>query len=67
LAVTLFVGVPSAYALHVQGGRLSRIVEEIITLPLAIPGLERVGSELNRKGFPNRTEHDSSSGPGGGR
>jgi putative spermidine/putrescine transport system permease protein len=39
LAVTLLVGVPSAYALHVRGGRLSRIVEEIITLPLAIPGL----------------------------
>ena len=39
LAVTLVVGVPSAYALHVRGGRLSRIVEEIITLPLAIPGL----------------------------
>jgi putative spermidine/putrescine transport system permease protein len=39
LAVTLFAGVPSAYALHVRGGRLSRIVEEIITLPLAIPGL----------------------------
>jgi putative spermidine/putrescine transport system permease protein len=39
LAGTLVVGVPSAYALHVRGGRLSRIVEEIITLPLAIPGL----------------------------
>ena len=39
LAVTLVVGVPSAYALHLRGGRLSRIVEEIITLPLAIPGL----------------------------
>src|ERR1700759_774021 len=39
LVVTLMVGVPSAYALHVRGGRLSRIVEEIITLPLAIPGL----------------------------
>ncbi|MGA7809837.1 ABC transporter permease [Bradyrhizobium sp.] len=39
LAVTLLVGVPAAYALHVRGGRLSRIVEEIITLPLAIPGL----------------------------
>jgi putative spermidine/putrescine transport system permease protein len=39
LAVTLVVGVPSAYALHVRGGRVSRIVEEIITLPLAIPGL----------------------------
>jgi putative spermidine/putrescine transport system permease protein len=39
LAVTLVAGVPAAYALLVRGGRLSRIVEEIITLPLAIPGL----------------------------
>src|SRR5262249_46707712 len=39
LAVTLLAGVPAAYALHVRGGRLSRIVEEIITLPIAIPGL----------------------------
>src|SRR5258708_31687327 len=28
LAVTLVVGVPAAYALHVRGGRLSRVVEE---------------------------------------
>ena len=39
LVVTLVAGVPAAYALHVRGGRLSRVVEEIITLPLAIPGL----------------------------
>jgi putative spermidine/putrescine transport system permease protein len=39
LAVTLLAGVPAAYALHVRGGRLSRLVEEIITLPIAIPGL----------------------------
>lgn len=39
LAVTLMVGVPAAYALHVRGGRLSRVIEEVITLPLAIPGL----------------------------
>lgn len=39
LAVTLIVGIPAAYALHVRSGRLSRIVEEIITLPLAVPGL----------------------------
>ncbi|MBB1093224.1 ABC transporter permease subunit [Rhodopseudomonas palustris] len=39
LAVTLLVGVPAAYALHVRGGRVSRLIEEIITLPLAIPGL----------------------------
>ncbi len=39
LAATLVIGVPAAYALYVRGGRLARIVEEIITLPLAIPGL----------------------------
>ncbi|MGC2777508.1 MAG: ABC transporter permease subunit [Bradyrhizobium sp.] len=39
LAVTLVVGVPAAYGLYVRGGRLARVVEEIITLPLAIPGL----------------------------
>jgi putative spermidine/putrescine transport system permease protein len=39
LAVTLLVGVPAAYALHTHGGRWSRIVEEAITLPIAIPGL----------------------------
>jgi putative spermidine/putrescine transport system permease protein len=39
LFVTLVVGVPAAYALNVRGGRLSRAIEEIITLPLAIPGL----------------------------
>jgi putative spermidine/putrescine transport system permease protein len=39
LGVTLLAGVPAAYALHIRGGRLSRAIEEIITLPLAIPGL----------------------------
>jgi putative spermidine/putrescine transport system permease protein len=39
LVVTLVVGIPAAYALNVRGGRLARTVEEIITLPLAIPGL----------------------------
>jgi putative spermidine/putrescine transport system permease protein len=39
LVITLIVGVPAAYALHVRGGRLSRAIEEVITLPLAIPGL----------------------------
>ncbi len=39
LAVTLLAGVPAAYALHVRGGKVSRMIEEIITLPLAIPGL----------------------------
>jgi putative spermidine/putrescine transport system permease protein len=39
LAATLLIGVPAAYALYVRGGRLARTIEEIITLPLAIPGL----------------------------
>jgi len=39
LIVTLIVGVPAAYALHLRGGRFARLIEEIITLPLAIPGL----------------------------
>ena len=39
LAVTLLIGIPAAYALHVRGGRMARAIEEIITLPLAIPGL----------------------------
>jgi len=39
LVVTLLAGVPAAYALHLKGGKLARAIEEIITLPLAIPGL----------------------------
>lgn len=39
LAVTLVVGIPAAYALYLRNDRVSRTVEEIITLPLAIPGL----------------------------
>jgi putative spermidine/putrescine transport system permease protein len=52
LAVTLVVGVPAAYALHLRGGRLSRVVEEVITLPLAIPGLAiALGLLLTYSGF----------------
>ena len=39
LVVTVIVGMPAAYALHRRGDRLARAIEEIITLPLAIPGL----------------------------
>ena len=39
LAVDLLIGVPAAYALVRRGGRLSRIIEEFVTLPVAIPGL----------------------------
>jgi putative spermidine/putrescine transport system permease protein len=39
LVVTLLIGIPAAYGLHMRGGRLARAIEEIITLPLAIPGL----------------------------
>ncbi len=39
LGVTLVLGVPAAYALARNPGRTSRILEEFISLPLAIPGL----------------------------
>src|SRR5579862_8349659 len=52
LAVTLVAGVPAAYALHLRGGKLSRMIEEIITLPLAIPGLAiALGLLLTYGGF----------------
>lgn len=39
LFLTLLIGIPAAYALVRRGGRFARIVEEVITLPVAIPGL----------------------------
>lgn len=39
LGVTLLLGVPAAYALARSPGRVSRIVEEFVSLPLAIPGI----------------------------
>ncbi|OKO71077.1 ABC transporter permease subunit [Bradyrhizobium sp. NAS96.2] len=39
LALTLLIGVPGAYALARKGGRFARAVEEIVTLPVAVPGL----------------------------
>jgi putative spermidine/putrescine transport system permease protein len=39
LVATLLIGIPAAYALYVRGDRWSRFIEELITLPLAIPGL----------------------------
>ncbi|MBN9671924.1 ABC transporter permease [Roseibium aggregatum] len=39
LVVTLVIGVPAAYALARNPGRLSRVLEEFISLPLAVPGL----------------------------
>lgn len=39
LLVTLAIGVPAAYALARNPGRLSRAIEEFISLPLAVPGL----------------------------
>jgi len=39
LILTLAIGVPGAYALVRRGGRFARIVEEVITLPVAIPGM----------------------------
>ncbi|WP_274425298.1 ABC transporter permease [Chelativorans sp. YIM 93263] len=39
LFFTLVIGVPAAYALARNPGRLSRVLEEFISLPLAVPGL----------------------------
>lgn len=39
LVLTLILGVPAAYVLARNPGRVSRVLEEFISLPLAIPGL----------------------------
>lgn len=39
LAVNLLVGVPAAYVLARWRGRLTRLIEEVLILPVAIPGL----------------------------
>lgn len=39
LVVTLMVAVPAAYVLNRRPSPLTRAIEEIVTLPLAIPGL----------------------------
>lgn len=39
LAVTLVLGVPAAWALVRKPSRMARLVEEVVTLPVAIPGL----------------------------
>ncbi len=39
LACTLVIGIPAAYGLARNPGRMSRILEEFISLPLAVPGL----------------------------
>ncbi len=39
LVVTLIVGVPAAYVLARYPSRLGRLFEELVTLPIAIPGL----------------------------
>lgn len=39
LGVTLLIGVPAAYVLTVRQSWLTRLIEEVVTLPVAIPGL----------------------------
>jgi putative spermidine/putrescine transport system permease protein len=39
LAVTLVLGIPTAYVLAKKSGRVARIIEEFLVLPIAIPGL----------------------------
>lgn len=39
LVVTLVIGVPAAYVLAKSHNRLTRLVEELLVLPIAVPGL----------------------------
>lgn len=39
LIATLIIGVPAAYVLAKNPGRVSRTIEEVVSLPLAVPGL----------------------------
>ena len=39
LVVTLVLGVPAAYALARAQSRWTRLIEELLTLPIAVPGL----------------------------
>lgn len=39
LVLTLLIGVPAAYALTKAPGRLARVIEEVVALPIAVPGL----------------------------
>jgi len=39
LVMTLLLGVPSAYVLAKKQNRLTRMIEELLVLPIAIPGL----------------------------
>jgi putative spermidine/putrescine transport system permease protein len=39
LIITLLIGVPAAYALAKRQSRLTRLFEEVIILPVAVPGL----------------------------
>lgn len=39
LIITTLIGVPAAYALSRMPGRLARLLEELLVLPVALPGL----------------------------
>ena len=39
LICTIILGVPAAYVLSKRQGRVARMIEELLTLPIAIPGL----------------------------
>ena len=39
LAITLVIGIPAAYALARSKTRIARLVEELLVLPIALPGL----------------------------
>jgi len=39
VAITALIGVPAAYVLAQRQGRVARLIEELIVLPVAVPGL----------------------------
>lgn len=39
VAITALIGVPAAYVLARRQGRIARLIEELIVLPVAVPGL----------------------------
>jgi putative spermidine/putrescine transport system permease protein len=39
LACTLVLGVPAAYYMALRRGRITRVIEELLMLPVAVPGL----------------------------
>ena len=51
LVCTLLLGVPAAYALARRGGRWARLVEDLLVMPVAVPGLATALALIVAYGF----------------